>query len=184
MTALNSLVTLGVEDAAELAVAGLSDEDAFVRATACKLVGDQDDPSLSGFLAQTLRSDPDALVRKRACQALARIAGDEAGPALVAAFRDPDSDVRLEAIKGAQELAPGQGCDRLVELLENDPMWELRVRAASALGRCGDAAAGEALQRALDDPVEFVRAAVSKALKEYVPDPAPPAGAGVSEMSN
>jgi len=184
VTALNSLVTLGVDDAADLAVSALSDEDAFVRATAAKLIGDQEDPSLSGFLARTLREDPDALVRKRACQALARVAGDEAGPALIAALRDPDSLVRLEAIKGAKRIAPGQGSERLAELLADDPMWEVRVRAASALGVCGDPAAGDALRTALEDPVEFVRAAAAKALEEYRPDPlASPAAVGTQEAN-
>ena len=36
VTALNSLVTLDVEDAAELAVTALEDDDAFVRATASR----------------------------------------------------------------------------------------------------------------------------------------------------
>ncbi len=174
VTALNSLVTLGVEDAAELAVAALKDEDPFVRATAAKLVGDQEDPALTGFLTRALRADPDPLVRRRACQALARVAGDDAGPALIAALRDPDSQVRLEAIKGAKAIAPGQGSERLAELLGEDPSWEVRVRAASALGLCGDPAAGEALRAALDDPVEFVRAAAAKALEQYRPDPTPP----------
>ena len=184
VTALNSLVTLGVDDAADLAVAALRDEDAFVRATAAKLVGDQDDPSLSGFLARVLREDPDALVRKRACQALAETAGDEAGPALISALRDPDSLVRLEAIKGAKKIAPGQGSSRLAELLAEDPMWEVRVRAASALGLCGDPAAGEALRAALTDPVEFVRAAAARALEVYRPDPSPPPPAADAKEAN
>jgi HEAT repeat protein len=184
VTALNSIVTLGVDDAADLAVAALNDEDAFVRATAAKLVGDQDDPALSGFLARVLREDPDALVRKRACQALARIAGDEAGPALIAALRDPDSRVRLEAIKGAKRIAPGQGSARLVELLADDPMWEVRVRAASALSLAGDPAAGEALEAALSDPVEFVRAAASKALTDFKPEPSPRPATGDPEETN
>jgi HEAT repeat protein len=184
VTALNSLVTLGVDDAAELAVAALNDEDAFVRATAAKLIGDQEDPNLSGFLARVLREDPHALVRRRACQALARGAGDEAGPALIAALRDPDSLVRLEAIKGAKKIAPGQGSVRLVELLTDDPMWEVRVRAASALGECGDPAAGEALAAALEDPVEFVRAAAAKALQEYRPDPPAPAAVVGAQEGN
>jgi len=178
VTALNSLVTLDVDDAADLAVAALNDEDAFVRATAAKLVGDQEDPALSGFLARVLREDPDALVRKRACQALARVGDQTSASALIAALRDPDSQVRLEAIKGAKAVAPGRGSARLVELLADDPMWEIRVRAASALGLCGDPAAAEALRAAvLTDPVEFVRAAAAKALEEYRPDasrPAPP----------
>ena len=184
VTALNSLVTLGVDDAADLAVAALNDEDSFVRATAAKLVGDQGDPALSGFLARVLRADPDALVRKRACQALARIGGDEAGPALIAALRDPDSLVRVEAIKGAKKIAPGQGSARLAELLAEDPMWEVRVQAASALGLCGDPAAGDGLRAALTDPVEFVRAAAARALEVYRPDPSPPPPAADAKEAN
>ncbi len=184
VTALNSLVTLDVDDAAELAVAALSDEDPFVRATAAKLVGDQEDPALTGFLTRALREDPDPLVRRRACQALARVAGDDAGPALIAALRDPDAQVRLEAIKGAKTIAPGQGSDRLAELLAEDPNWEVRVRAASALGLSRDPGAGKALRAALDDPVEFVRAAAHKALEEYRPDPKPARPAAAAEAEN
>ncbi|MEE8412317.1 MAG: HEAT repeat domain-containing protein [Acidobacteriota bacterium] len=184
VTALSAIVTLGVDDAAGLTVAALNDEDAFVRATAAKLIGDQDDPALSGFLARVLREDPDALVRRRACQALARIGGDEAAPALITALRDPDSLVRLEAIKGARRVAPGQGSARLAELLADDPMWEVRVRAASALGLCGDPAAAEALQVALSDPIEFVRAAAAKALADFRPEPSPKRIAGDPEETD
>ena len=71
VTALSCLVTLEVDDAAELAVAGLEDGNAFVRATAAKLVGDLEDSSLAGFLIRRLKTDPDPLVRRRACQAMA-----------------------------------------------------------------------------------------------------------------
>jgi len=184
VTALHSLVTLGVDDAADMAVAALNDEDAFVRAIAAKLVGDQEDPALSGFLARVLREDSDAMVRKRACQALARSGGDEAGPALIAALRDPDSEVRLEAVKGSKKIVPGQGSARLAELLAQDPRWEVRVQAASALGLCGDPAAGEALRTALSDPIEFVRAAAARALEVYRPEPTPPPRPGDEEEAN
>jgi HEAT repeat protein len=178
VTALNSIVTLGVDDAAELAVAALNDEAAFVRATAAKLVGDQEDPSLSGFLVPVLRGDPDPLVRKRACQALARTGGDDAGPALLAALHDPDAQVRLEAIRGAKVLAPGEETARLAELLAGDPMWEVRVQAASALRHSGDPVAEKALRAALGDPVEFVRSAAAKALADFKPAPAPEPDSG------
>jgi HEAT repeat protein len=169
VTALSCLVSLRVDDAAEIAVAGLDDEAAFVRATAAKLVGDLDDPELSGFLIARMRQDPDPLVRRRACEALARVPGEDAGGAMVDALDDPDPEVRLAAIRGAKALAPGEGTGRLIELLRDDPMWEIRVQAAGALGKSGDPAAADALRIALEDPVEFVRAAASKALGDLVP---------------
>ena len=176
VTALNSLITLGVEDADQLAVSALEDEDAFVRATAAKLIGDMENPALSGFLIGRLERDPDPLVRKRACQGLLLSAGDDAGAAMVRALRDPDPQVRLAAIRGAKELAPGEGSERLIELLGQDPGWEIRVQAASALALTGDPAAGDALRAALEDPVEFVRGGAAKALQDYrpvYPDPEP-----------
>ena len=169
VTALSCLVSLRVEDAAEIAVAGLQDDNAFVRATAAKLVGDLDDPTLSGFLISRMRQDPDPLVRRRACQALARVAGDDAGAAMVDALDDPDPQVRLEAIRGARQLSPGAGTERLIELLREDPMWEIRVQAAGALSLSGEPRAADALRAALEDPVEFVRAAASKGLGEFKP---------------
>jgi len=184
VTALNSIVTLGVDDAADLAVDALKDEAAFVRATAAKLLGDREDPGLSGFLATVVREDPDPLVRKRACRALARCGGDEAGPALLAALRDPDPQVRLEAIRGAKDQVPGQGTERLVELLADDPMWEVRVQAASALSHSGDPEAGKALRAALEDPTEFVRSAAAKALVSFKPAPIAVPDTGQDKDSN
>ena len=174
VTAVNALVTLGVDDAPQLAVDGLSDEDDFVRATSAKLVGDLDDANLSGHLVERLRSDRSALVRKRAAQALERIGGDDAGPALVRALEDPDEDVRLAAIRGVRSLAPGEGVDRLVEILRDDPTWEVRVQAASALGKSWRPEAREALETAREDDVEFVRIAAEKALGEMPPPPPEP----------
>lgn len=176
VTAMNCLVTLDLEDSKEIAVAALEDNDAFIRATAAKLIGDMEDPAMAGFLIRHLKSDPDALVRRRACQGLIRSAGEGVATALVEALRDPDPQVRLEAIRGVKKLAPGQGTPRLIELLAQDPMWEIRVQAASALGLSGDPLAQQALESALQDQVEFVRAAAAKALRDFVirsPDPVP-----------
>ena len=180
-TAVNALVTLDVEDAARIAVMALEDSDEFVRATAAKLVGDQEDPNLAGFLEQRILRDPSALVRRRAAQALRRAGGPQSGEVLVSALSDPDQDVRLAVLRAVRDLAPGQGVERLIEILEQDPVWELRVQAAVALGTSSRPAARDALQAAEDDPVEFVRSAATKALVDQPPIVQPPVDGAASE---
>ena len=62
--------------------------------------------------------------------------------------------------------AVGEGVERLIGLLANDPAWEIRVQAAAALGRAPAESARPALLAAIEDPVEFVRTAASKSLEE------------------
>jgi HEAT repeat protein len=164
-TALNALVGLGVDDAEALALAALDDPDGFVRATAAKLLGDLGNAANVEALATVLLSDPDPVARQRAAESLAVLRGDDAVRALARGLGDPMEGVRRAAVRGLTELDPGYARDDLVRLLHEDAVWEVRAEAAHALGLTGDPAVVEALQAALDDPNEFVRSAVSNALR-------------------
>ena len=191
-TALNALVSVRSDGAAELARKALGDEDGFVRATAAKLLADLGDPADAGILASRLREDPDPVVRRRAAEALTRLGGDPANETAVAALadglRDPIEDVRLAAAQGIRELDPGYAVAELARLLLEDPNHDVRVQAAGALGESGDPEAQPVLEAALADPNEFVRAAAANALRVHrtvvpkvrAPEAAPPGEAGTA----
>jgi HEAT repeat protein len=166
-TALNALVVLRVDDAADLARAGLEDQDGFVRATAAKLVGDLDSDRDAERLVTMLRADSDPIVRLRAAEALARIGGETAVAGLAQGLSDPMDDVRLAATRGLRQLNPGFAKPALARLLLEDPHYEIRVQAARALGITGDPEMRPLLEAALEDPNEFVRAAAANALRTH-----------------
>jgi HEAT repeat protein len=164
-TALNAMVALRADDAADLARAGLEDEDGFVRATAAKLLGDLDSAPDAARLVALLRADSDPVVRLRAAEALARIGGETAVAGLAEGLSDPMEDVRLAATRGLRELDPGFAKPELARLLLEDPHYEIRVQAARALGMTGDPEMRPLLEAALEDPNEFVRSAAANALR-------------------
>ena len=166
-TALNALVALRIDDAADLARAGLEDEDGFVRATAAKLLGDLDSAPDTSRLVTMLRADSDPIVRLRVAEALARIGGETAVAGLAQGLSDPMEDVRLAATRGLRELDPGFAKPELARLLLEDPHYEIRVQAARALGLTGDPEIRPLLESALEDPNEFVRAAAANALRTH-----------------
>jgi HEAT repeat protein len=164
-TALNALVGLEVEDSAGLALDGLRDEDGFVRATAAKLIGDIGDPAHVGVLATALLEDSDPVARQRAAESLEILGGEEALAGLASCLEDPMERVRLACIDGLRKLDPAFATTALLRLLAEDSAWEVRSQAARTLGLTGDPEVVEGLQAALGDPNEFVRSAVTNALK-------------------
>lgn len=164
-TALNALVGLRVEDSKARVIRALGDEDGFVRATAAKLVADLEAVELVGTLAEMLRQDSDPIVRQRAAEALKRLGGDAAARALAGSLEDPVERVRSAVVDGVAELDPTLAIPGLIRLLESDPVWEIRAEAAYALGRSGLPEAFSALEGRREEPNEFVRAAISNALK-------------------
>ena len=166
-TALNALVELEVADAAQLALDGLRDGDGFVRATAAKLLGDLGSAESAETLDDVLLEDPDPIARQRAAEALTRLGGSAAVAALTRALADPIERVRRAAVNGVRELDPAFARDELIQLLHSDSVWEIRALVAHALGLTGDPDVLPELEKARDDPNEFVRSAVSNALSVH-----------------
>lgn len=163
--AMFKLVDLEVPDSVELALDGLEDPDGFVRATAATLLGELAAADQIPALREHLLRDSDPVVRQRAAESLATIGGEQAIGALVQALEDPLGRVRLAAIRGVAELAPERGLESLMRLVLEDPDWEIRAQAARGLGLAGDPLAVPALEAALEDRNEFVRAAAANALR-------------------
>lgn len=166
-TALNVLVSLRVPDSDRLTLEGIRDSDGFVRATACKLLGDLGDRGAAEVLAARLSEDRDSIVRQRAAEALTKLGGEVALHGLADGVNDPLDDVRLASVKGLRSLDPCFAKPALVRLLFEDSMWEIRVQAATALGACGDPEVLPALEAALEDPNEFVRSAAANAIRVH-----------------
>lgn len=164
-TALHALVELAVPDAGELAVAGLADPDGWVRQTAAHALKAVGDERAVAPLADTLAEDEDYVVRQKAASALTAIATGDAIAALVVALEDPIKEVRLAAVRGVVKLDPEFAVDAMVTMVLQDPDWEIRVQAAAALGLSSHDEIIPILEEAANDPNEFVRAAVARALK-------------------
>jgi HEAT repeat protein len=172
-SALDALATCRAPDAAEVGLAALQDDDAMVRATAARLLGELGQPEHAAVLAQSLVGDRAPRVRQRAAESLTRLGGESAVAALLVGLEDEAAEVRLAAVRGLRDLDPASGVSILSRRVVEDPAWEVRVQAARALGEAGDPEVLAALQAALEDPNEHVRAAAAAAVRAPRARPAP-----------
>jgi HEAT repeat protein len=166
-TALNAMADVGVPDAGALILAGVEDEDAFVRRIAAKLLGDLGNPDNVPILVHLLLQDPDPSVRQSAAESLEALGGQEAVEGLVAGLKDPMKGVRLAAARGIRTVDPSAAIAEMARLALEDPVWEIRVQAARALGNSGESSVLPVLQRALEDEDRNVRAAAANALSVH-----------------
>lgn len=181
-TAMFQLMVAGEIDATALGLRGLEDEHAVVRMIAADELGLVDDPAAVEPLSGRVREDPDAAVRRRAAESLGELGFPSGVPALKVALGDPAQEVRMAAVKAAVEVEPAACAGEFARLLELDPEWEVRVRAARALGSSGvhDVAEPVLAAAVAEDEHEFVRLAAQHALDNLArvpraPTPEPPA---------
>lgn len=128
-------------------------DSASIRKRAAEILGDvvDDEPQAVDALVRTAKDDDDETVRGAAIDALDAI-GSEAIERLVAEMAGVDADGGADWVRA----------EAFVETLSADRP-ELRMAAANALRRLGDAGALPALVEALDDPDPRVRARVARA---------------------
>jgi len=111
-----------------------------------------------------LLTSPEDHVRMLAVETLGWIGDNEietVGPALMKMLTDPEWLVRSEAVDALSLLSYKKAKDAVSFVLCNDPEWVVRASAAEALSHIadvGDATILEALQLALEDSFEPVRA--------------------------
>ncbi|WNG46008.1 hypothetical protein F0U60_19240 [Archangium minus] len=116
----------------------LTDEDAEVRASAARRLGEARDDRFVPALLEAL-GDPLPSVRDRAWRALARMGAQSLLPQASRALREePVWWVRRAAIRAAASVAGSGALELLLEALE-DPFWRVRNAAVQALGWLGDA---------------------------------------------
>jgi len=162
--AVFTLAELREPDAVAISLAGLDDEAPLVRMTAASVLGDLEDDSVVGPLLGRLRNDEDWHVRQRAAESLGKLGGEAAIEGLVEALADPVDEVRVAAVEAVAITDPGRAVDALGRMARDDTEWEIRVKAARALGLAGNPEARSHLEDALEDDSEFVRSAAAHAM--------------------
>jgi HEAT repeat protein len=91
--------------------------------------------------------------------------GGHPADAFLTELKALDSEVRLMAVEIAGRLGSEEAVGALIEVLERDPVADVRSRAASALAETPVRAAEDALRRALQqDPNTVVRRVAARAL--------------------
>jgi HEAT repeat protein len=115
--------------------------------------------------------DPSPEVARAALQRLAALNGTEAIPLLRARLLESESWLVADIAKKLQMLGDQTVVERAFDGL-SDRSYSHRVRAALALGACGDARAAAALGDALGDEIAAVRIAALRALGALGPDKA------------
>ena len=118
-----------------------------------------------GLLLASLRqfSEND---QSRTTSALARaLRGYDSPASYLRGLKSITTGDRLTSVEIAGLLASPAACDALIEVLQSDPVSEVRSRAASMLGACPGDAPQAALQRAqTTDQSKLVRLAATRAL--------------------
>lgn len=118
----------------------LGDEDAEVRASAARRLGEARDRRFTPALIEALR-DPMPAVRDRAWRALARLGSRELlRPAQRAIREEPVWWVRRAAVRAAASVAGAEALELLLRALE-DPFWRVRNAAVQALVWLGEGSA-------------------------------------------
>ncbi|MDY7230844.1 aldo/keto reductase [Hyalangium rubrum] len=115
----------------------LADEDAEVRASAARRLGEARDRRFTSALIEAL-GDPMPSVRDRAWRALARLGARELVPHTDQASREePVWWVRRAAVRAAASVAGSGALELLLRTLE-DPFWRVRNAAVQALVWLGE----------------------------------------------
>lgn len=114
---------------------------------------------------RALHSTPDQ-EQTRAALSLAGAIRHGADPnALLTELKSLDSEVRLMAVEVVGRVSAPTATEALIEVLQRDPLADVRSRAASLLADSPSSAARAALQRAhRDDPNNVVRRVAGRAL--------------------
>jgi HEAT repeat protein len=116
--------------------------------------------------------DPDRDVRATALNALVSLREDDARALALEHLDDEDGFVRATAAKLVGDLGRQEDADVLVVRLTQDSDPIVRQRAAQALARVGGERAVEGLARGLTDPIDDVRLACARGVRELDPSAA------------
>ncbi|WP_437666292.1 HEAT repeat domain-containing protein [Sorangium sp. So ce1182] len=143
----------------EALLAGLRDDDAWVRYYACQSLGKLGWEAAAGAIAERLR-DESGQVRVAAVEALSGIKGDLALAALEAAARESDTDMRRSALIGLGIAGREESLPTLLGALSS-PDVATRLVGVSAVSGFSSPEVLPVLVRAAGDADESVRAAAT-----------------------
>ncbi len=164
--AIASLAEIDAARAAALLLPLVDDRDPKVRAQVAAALGDGGDVAHAAALLRLLDDAPE--VRHEAALALARLRDRRALPALTAALGDRerayDAATALATLGIGDDAAARAALAAIVGRFLGDPL--LKVRAAEALARAGDARGGEYLRKAAAARRDDVRGLAQSVLSE------------------
>jgi len=164
LAAVQSLGNLSDPRAVDALVQALkTDTDPEVREAAAEALGEIDSPRAVPGLIAALGSEKVGAVRAKIAWALGEIDDKRAVEALGAVVRDPDAEVRRQAVSALGELESAAAVPMLIPALK-DADIETRKQAASALGEIGSKDAVEALIPLTKDADAEVRKQTVQAL--------------------
>lgn len=143
----------------------LMDESLDIRRTCLEALGYITDEETEQLIREAHRS-PELQMRISALFAMGRSGMDMIWDSiLLQELRNPDPQVRFEAVRAAGETYMACGAE-LLERLTQDPERRLRLEAIKALGNAGRPRSRELLRTLLQSPDEDIRDAASGALSE------------------
>lgn len=151
----------------------LPEADDPLREAIAEALGLCDDPAACAPLLSLVR-DGNTELQLKALVGLKKSATAEALDELLLLANSPNGKVRRHAVEALAELAPPEATDLLSDLLLSDPVYDVRVAAAKALGQIGNPATAPTLERALRDEAP-VRCAAVMALTRLGNDEVVPA---------
>jgi len=164
--AVASLAEIDAARAASLVVGLLDDEDGKVRAQAAAALGDSGERRYADRIARCLDDAVD--VRHEAALALARLGDRRALPTLVGALavadRALDAATALAALGIGDDAAARAALGQAIGRFFGDAL--VKVRAAEALARAGDARGPEYLRKAARSRRDDVRGLAETVLSE------------------
>jgi HEAT repeat protein len=147
--AMGRLKPTATEGVVGLLTQALEDPVESVRQAAVVAIGEiEPGTRLLQPVVGLLRSS-DAEVRRTAVQALLQVDASQSIPALVAAGRDPDAEVRQGIVAAVGEWGGASVFPWLRERLAEDPSPGVRVEAAYRLGISSDSDSRAALESAI-----------------------------------
>jgi HEAT repeat protein len=108
----------------------------------------------------------------RASHALAGIGTPEAVQALKAVFRNKrfNYQVKNYALAALEKVPSEEVIHLMIEVLQQDDQWGIRMRAADTLGKIGSPLAAKALKAACHDENDYVRGSALQALAKVDPE--------------
>lgn len=120
----------------------------------------------AGKIAKVLADEHNAMIRVEMLRTLARLNTPEAFDSIKSALFDPDSDVRRMAVVSLAETQNPDAIALLGDVLIRDRDHDVRLTAATALGRYSSEGAKQALVPALDARDPAMRYAAIESLKK------------------
>lgn len=117
-------------------------------------------------LIEAAYNHPDRRMKISAIFAMGRSGHRRWRSIILKELRNPDGDIRYEAVRAAGELYLSEASPILVEIIENEEDKDLRMEAIWALGKTGGKEARRVLTELRDDPDKDIREVAEAALEE------------------